>query len=364
MKSNSNSPNVRRLTSLTGLRFVAAFGVFGFHFAPYLRGTAHSVIGAIFDQGSSGVGFFFILSGVVLTWSRRTADTPWTFYRRRFARIYPNYLTAWILTIGVIAYEGGVFYLHAGLLSLFLVQDWLPRTAIIEGWNGVSWTLSCEMFFYLLFPFLVRRIENMDRPLVLAPFLCLPSLVLGAIGTIWYSHTTPQILLWLLDFFPPVRLCEFVLGIIIAVALQRDSLPRLPLFMAGMLILAVYALVSWGPAHWLAKGVLIAPIALLIVASAQRDIENRPTVWTWGPLVLLGEWSYAFYLLHQLVLRVWAKAFHAHLRVSSLSAGGFWFVCLLLTSILAAAILFNVVERPLERRIRGAAPRVELDPSN
>src|ERR687894_524914 len=60
-----------RLPSLTGLRFVAAFLVFGFHLhvAHLLdEGVAGTVMELVFGQGAVGVSFFFILSGFVLTW--------------------------------------------------------------------------------------------------------------------------------------------------------------------------------------------------------------------------------------------------------------------------------------------------------
>ena len=353
----------RRLPSLTGLRFAAAFGVFGFHYAPYLAGTAHSVLGAVFVHADSGVSFFFILSGAVLTWSHRPTDTPRPFYRRRFARIYPDYLAAWILTIGVIAYEGRGFVLRAGALGLVLLQSWYPKLYIAQGWNGVSWTLSCEAFFYLCFPLLLRKVEALRRPAILVPFLCLPTLVLGLVGLVGYRHTDPQTLLWLADVFPPVRMGEFVIGIVLAVELRRGGLPRVRLWQAGVLLLGVYALVCWSALYWMAEPLLIPFLALVILAAGQGDLARRPSLWSRRPLVALGERSYAFYLLHQLVIRVWAKAYARHLRLATLGPAAVWFVLLALASVGGAAALFGAVEVPSERRLRGSPPRLELSGS-
>ena len=362
-RADAEPPVGSRLPSLTGLRFVAAFGVFGFHVAPYLVGTAHEVVGEPFGQGSCGVSFFFILSGVVLTWSRRPTDTPWRFYRRRFARIYPDYLAAWLLTIAVIGYEGATYYLHAGALSLVLLEAWVPKTNLVEGWNGVSWTLSCEVFFYLVFPYIVGRIEKLRRPLRLVPVLCLPTLTVGIVATVAYPHADPQVLVWLLNFCPLIRICEFVIGISLAVALRRRSVPPVPLWAAGASFVAIYAVVSWSPLHWLVEPALIPAFVLFLVAAAQRDLRGRPTVWQWRPLVRLGERSYAFYLVHQLVIRVWAKAEHRHLKIASALTAVWWLVALLALSILAASILFRVVEVPFERRLRGSPRRrIELEP--
>ncbi len=44
--------------------------------------------------GTSGVTFFFVLSGFVLTWSAQPGTKVFIFYRRRFARIWPAHIVA------------------------------------------------------------------------------------------------------------------------------------------------------------------------------------------------------------------------------------------------------------------------------
>src|SRR5688500_12797828 len=77
-----------RLPSLTGARFIAAGLVFVFHatFAwPFASSGAQETSGLLFSQGGyTGVTFFFILSGFVLTWAVRPGDTTPRFWRRRF----------------------------------------------------------------------------------------------------------------------------------------------------------------------------------------------------------------------------------------------------------------------------------------
>ncbi len=190
------------------------------------------------NQGAGGVTFFFILSGVALTWSRHPHDTKPKFYRRRVARIFPDYLVAWLLTIPVVIHEGSHFDRHAIVLSFFLPQSSWPSTFVIQAWNGVAWTLSCEAFFYLLFPFIVGRFASLRRPLALVPFLCLPTRVLGVIGTARYQHgPPPQTVVWLQTYFPPVRLGEFLVGIALGIELQRAPSPRIRLWASGLILL-------------------------------------------------------------------------------------------------------------------------------
>jgi peptidoglycan/LPS O-acetylase OafA/YrhL len=354
------STTATRLPFLTGLRFVAAVGVFGIHFAPYTVGPLSTVLNDVFGRARCGVCFFFILSGVVLTWSYQPGDSWRKFYQRRAARIYPDFLVTWVLAIGVIAYEGVGFYLHPGVLSLFLVQSWVPKLAIAQGWNGVTWTLSCEVFFYLAFPFLVPRVARLKRPITLLPLLCLPTLLIGLVGLVHDPHSSPPTLVWLQQIFPPVRLCEFIVGIAVGLELKRGTLPKIRLDLAAFAFVAFYLLSAWGPMQWLISSLFIPFITLGVIAGAQRNLAGDPTIWGSRRLVMLGDRAYAFYLLHQLIIRVWARADASQVRVSGIN-GVFWLVVLLAVAVALASLLFRCVEVPFEKRLRGSSSRrVEL----
>src|SRR5688500_18035384 len=75
-----------RLDSLTGLRWFAALAVFLAHVSTLLPLPEPC---DVFGLGSSGITFFFVLSGFVLTWTFTAGDRPGAFYGRRFARIWP-----------------------------------------------------------------------------------------------------------------------------------------------------------------------------------------------------------------------------------------------------------------------------------
>ena len=103
-----------RLPTLTGMRFIAAAMVFLFHAnleGLFASPEAGGTFNAIASQGGwTGVGFFFILSGFVLTWAARPGDSTPRFWRRRFFKIYPNHLVTFIaalLLLTVVAQEIG-----------------------------------------------------------------------------------------------------------------------------------------------------------------------------------------------------------------------------------------------------------------
>ncbi len=145
---------VRDLPRLTSLRAFAAFAVAGYHLS---QGAIYHF--GWFSQGYAGVAFFFVLSGFVLTWSAGPDDTVQRFYRRRLARLYPSYLTAAVLAI-VLGEATGARVLVPNLL---MVQAWSTESAVIFGVNGVSWSLSCELFFYACFPLLLLLLRRTCR---------------------------------------------------------------------------------------------------------------------------------------------------------------------------------------------------------
>ena len=111
--------------------------------------------------GPVGVGFFFVLSGFVLAWAWQPKTTRRQFYQRRFARIYPMHLlTTMVATI--VSVGAGDPHWASVWVTVLLIQCWFTDT-FRAGGNGPSWSLSCEMFFYVCFPFLVFKISRATR---------------------------------------------------------------------------------------------------------------------------------------------------------------------------------------------------------
>jgi peptidoglycan/LPS O-acetylase OafA/YrhL len=354
-----------RLPSLTGLRFLAAFLVFCFHVSiAGLFGASgpehafHRAVGA----GAVGVSFFFILSGFVLTWSARTGDTRVRFWRRRGVKIYPNYVFAWLAALVGLAVTGHPAGVRTALANLFLVQSWWPGRGVYFGVNSVSWSLSCEAFFYLLFPWLLPLLARI-RPAQLwrAAAVCAAgtiaapavALLLPADGRYWFVYV-----------FPPVRLLEFVLGILMALIVKEGRWPRVPVWPAGLLLVVAYTVTPYFPGDAEPVAVTLIPFALLIPAVACADLAGRRSVWAARPVVWLGEVSFAFYLIHQSVivdlLRAWGVQ-----GVGPARAVGVALAALGL-SVAVAAAMHRFIEVPLMRRFgsaRSAAPNPAPVPS-
>lgn len=351
-----------RVDALTGLRWWAAFLVFGYHmqvFAP-VPGVTSAVLG----QGYLGVTFFFVLSGFVLTWSASDRVSRSTFYWRRFARIYPSHFVALLLAIPVFytfTPESAPLWVKPMsfpilALSFVLLQGWSLNPAILFSGNPAAWTLTCEAFFYAIHPFVSK---------VLMP-LAKRGALLFAAGTIFvaFGYRAVVILFPGSQFgtLPPpiVHVSEFILGMCVAWAFRCGWNPRVPVLIGlasmGATLVGIVGLPALFPGSLVARvmtgfgtEIFTVACALAIVAIAQRAIDGRRSAFAWPVQVRLGEWSYAFYLVHATVMYAALTLFGPQAR-SWANLG--WYAVLLAIAIALAAALHHWVEKPFERRMR------------
>jgi peptidoglycan/LPS O-acetylase OafA/YrhL len=352
-----------RLESLTGLRWWAAFAVFVHHFMNF---AALPRITEISVFGTTGVTFFFILSGFVLTWSHTDHDTAPRFYWRRFARIWPLHLVATLIAIPVFYGTADSFQkpfdLTAIVLSLLLVHAWSYSTPIFFGGNPASWSLSDEAFFYAGFPFVVRRLLGRKAlQLALVAFACI-ALTWGLYALFRYVDSS-IVVRTIFTHSPLYRCLEFVLGVCVAAAIRGGWRTRVPVNVAILLLAAaVLGLAVWARhPEWtdFARPIGVANqvtgpfYALLIAAVASHDIRAGGSWLSRRPLVALGKWSYAFYLVHATVVYAFRLAFGQQPRGWD-NLG--WMVVVLAVSIALSAALYLLVEHPVERRLRALLP--------
>lgn len=351
-----------RLDSLTALRFGAALLVFVLHvyvYVWYAGGDMEQVpFGAVALRSAlAGVSFFFLLSGFVLTWSAREEDTPRTFIRRRLAKIYPNHLVTWVVALALLLWAGEQVGALRALSTLLLVEAWIPHPEVGLGVNPVSWTLACELFFYLCFPYLHRLIARI-RPERLWYWAagCLGAIAVVPLVIMAVTPAEPKggpfqttlLQTWLTYNFPPVRLLEFVLGILLArIVITGRWYPKrlglaliaVPLgFLASMQVVFPY----------LVTAILAVPLAMMVLASAHSDITGSPGLrrrsWIW-----LGDISFAFYMTHVLVILYLHRLLDPEGDAGPAADAGFTALYLVI-SVLVSWLLYGVVERPAMRR--------------
>jgi peptidoglycan/LPS O-acetylase OafA/YrhL len=359
---------VQKINSLSSLRFIAASMIVVHHSRGMLWLTPDTFKNIPLDHA---VSFFFVLSGFVLTHvylSRSFSAVP--FYMARFARIWPLHVFAFLTLLIVCPYLiKAPSAVPLAALNLSLVHSWIPIGQAFFSYNWLSWAVSVEVFFYLVFPLLIKDFER-TWIYKLCGSLLLVTLLMAVCHYVAlppYSQDTMNKIssTGVLYINPLSRLFEFVLGMSTALLwktyshritlspsagslLEISALcgVMLSLYYSLPLLAAVYGFIGPVVCEYLSHTLSALPIAALIfVIALQKGALS--SLLKFRPLVLLGNASFAIFLFHQIILRFYlAHAEYFHPLPIPLLYVFFW-VFLILFSLTVT----YVVERPAQRFI-------------
>ncbi|SAL67154.1 acetylase [Caballeronia udeis] len=363
--STTTSKSGGVLPALTSIRFFAALTVVLSHFTELGLLNLPKWFFNFVDGGRPAVSLFFVLSGFILTYTyRKTIGTegPARFYVARFARIYPVVLLSLVLSGLVTAYllSGGdaslmlewyalknSIYISLAvslICQLLLLNAWFPFAAINQPWNGPSWSISCEAFFYALFPLLLRRLEAIRVKTLFV--VCAGLWILQGLWIVFLQHALPASRHgFLVAEFPITHLFEFIIGMCTAIKFDElrargTSLHSRGVALISVALVAILVLAYWrpvSPAYYLESPFFAALILGLVLL-------ERPVVGLLNQrwLVRLGEASYSLYLIHVPLAHL---AFIAGFRQSNGWIAMVFSICL-------SAVIFQYFEEPMRRRIR------------
>jgi len=318
---------VKTLPQLDALRGIAILAVFTQHlgdrFLPLVRSAIETHLPApivpwlltILHHAWWGVDLFFVLSGfsLSLSWLRSGVSSTRTFFLRRAARILPGYYVA--LAVTLIFHRAIVLqskFVPAFLMHLVVLQGYFPIGGIV--FIGATWSLTTELSYYLLFPWLERWVASPKRhymgmafALVLLTWFvrailhdaCLES---GAFAGMLEATQRR----WIVS-----RLDQFLLGAFAARAfVTLEHSPRAARFAPVLLFLSVPALVvafKLEGAYYGEKGgsfpyAFLSLVTTSIVLSACLCRGRWVSVIAPKPLAFVGIVSYGVFLYHQLAL--------------------------------------------------------------
>jgi peptidoglycan/LPS O-acetylase OafA/YrhL len=365
MVSSTRNTNDSTILPLTSIRFFAAFYVVLHHSVTWSHHVDTSTwIGRFLKAGYTGVDFFFLLSGYILSHVYLSAGrsfTPGSFWISRFARAYPLLVVSMLLDLprmlaDVLSVHGpasSAARLIFALLSGFsLLQAW---DAHFRWLNPVSWSLSAEAFFYLLFPFVSFWIWSRKGAKSVFLFLGLWACaqLVPAIASWRYPNMADGSFMQSTILYVPIlRMFEFLAGIALC-AVDRSFVQNRTLeqrrvlsyfFLAGGSIsfAAVIGVSSHITLISMSNGLLIPSYGMVILAlvHARGWISHLLSM---RPLVVLGESSYAIYLLH---LPLWGYMTRVH-AIDTLPR---WllFIAILIPMSIAS---FFFIERPSRKAI-------------
>ncbi|OBI83845.1 acyltransferase [Mycobacterium sp. E740] len=318
-----------RVSSLTGIRAVAALLVMATHAAYTVGMYPKGYVGLVYSRMEIGVPIFFVLSGFLLfaPWVKSSAAGSAPPSVRRYAwhrvrRIMPAYVVTVLVAYLVYHFRtAGPNPGHTweGLFrNLTLTQIYTDNYLYSFLHQGLTqmWSLAVEVAFYVVLPLLawlllVALCRRRWRPVLLLAGL----LGLALLTPAWLIlvHTT--------DFLPdgarlwlPSYLAWFIGGMILAalqpLGVRAYALACIPLAVACYFIVStpIAGEPTTSPSELreaLAKAFFYAVIATLAVAPLAlgdrglyaRLLSTRPMVW-------LGEISYEIFLIHLVTMEL------------------------------------------------------------
>jgi len=382
-----------RVPELDGLRAIAVLITLAYHLR--LPGdTGLAVVDAwnsFVNLGWSGVDLFFVLSGFLITGillrTREGSGYFRNFYARRFLRIFPLYYAMIaILFFGVrlVPYFGQFnWFWKEGSENWWYYPLFLANFSEGIGYTkhssfAVAWSLCVEEQFYLVWPLIVLRY----RPRTLCG-ICIGMIVCST-GLRWFLlgpfGGNRQLVPWL----APCRMDGLAVGALVAVAVQSRllsdrALHRLGRLGAALLVPACvwmlwrqavqppddrsagqdYAVLCWGYLF-----VALGFGAMLALALFRREDGRYSRLLRSAPLVSIGKYSYAIYLVHYPVYVALAKCARAEgLPVSGLAASCALIAATLAITWILALLSWRLLEKPcldLKRHFEYGADRAAV----
>ena len=328
---------------MTGLRFPLALWIVLYHLTGPGQPTEAAAralpepLFAIVRGGYLAVTTFFVLSGFVV--AHTYAGTRWSGAKLarygfgRFARIYPVYLVSMAAIAPFILAESVAGKARLVAVHALLLQGWFGHLPV--SWNTPAWALSCEVFFYLVFPLAAPLLRDVTwrKTAITAAAACSLTRLLWAAGV---PDTVK----------PLIHLSDFLMGI--AAWCAWDLLLR-----AGRRISGAWLYVPGGVAglaliarpnvlpHLIDVNTGLRPLNALLMIGLALGGGAAAGVLSTRAVVYLGKCSYAMYILHIPLLWWWLRWSHDFAAAAYIAA-----------VLAVSAAVYSFIEEPANRGLR------------
>jgi peptidoglycan/LPS O-acetylase OafA/YrhL len=314
---SSDRPLPSIFKSIDGLRGFACLIVLChhcyFHGGSYLYPTIQVSnwklsLSSLFYYGYSGVELFFVLSGFCLTYSIIKSPNKVVDWRQYFInrvrRIYPAFIATMVILFGL------SFIIHSQKLDVFINEKFLEMPTfkhlllslsfVSLSFNTSFWTLCVEWRWYLIVPLMIFIYKRFN---ILGTFI-----FSMAISLIYATFIQPSSSVLLKFILSPLALYLplFVLGILAAhllvtkpSSLVQDYIIRYSKWGVLASFIPLFIVVPPEPnlEFSYARIVPFGVFYFFLLVAALYD-SNFQKMFSWKPLVFVGEFSYSLYLIH------------------------------------------------------------------
>jgi peptidoglycan/LPS O-acetylase OafA/YrhL len=335
-----------RTEQLTFTRFLAATLVVVYHYGQQIPPFNLPALQPIVQKFNTSVSYFFVLSGFIMSYVYYSPATKlsWSRYLTlRLARVYPLYLLALLLYL--------CFTIHpfdpvSVAYSAVMLQSWTEHHSLAINYPG--WSISVEIFFYVMFPVLLSAYRKISLKTLIAIGVAL--YVFGMVCLYLIIHQVPEVAgTNLFIYSPPMHLLQFILGNIAGIyvlSVEKTTKGRnldVPVIALAFALSLILLYVDALPIYHGGLALIFVPLFFYLTANTGviTKLFARPEC------VFLGEISYGMYILQ-------APLYYAFLRLNTFLKWGetFFFYSYLIGLILISALLYRVFEVPVRRMIR------------
>lgn len=331
---------MRYRPEIDGMRAIAVLSVLIFHVFP-----------EVLPGGFVGVDIFFVISGylitgIILKSSDEGRFSLLEFWKRRVKRLAPAMLlvTSVTLVVGYFMLLPEEFYfLGRQLCSLYLLMAnyffynesgyWEPQAEDMALLH--TWSLGVEEQFYIVYVLVMSLLLRFVAKKFIYRFL-----ILLAVSSYVLCFETSMTNVDAAFYLLPYRIWEMLAGSIVAFSLVRNSSgSRVACMLGASLVLLSVVLIR--PEQIFPGWVAILPVAgtCLLLSSepfgwVKRLLENSLVVY-------FGKISYSLYLWH------WIIIFYFGTYIFPQSFPVVQGLCVILCSIVLAALTYRFVENPI-----------------
>lgn len=350
------SMGAKRVPMLDVVRAIAAFLVVIDHFR-LTRGLT----------GTVGVTIFFALSGYLITGlllaeNRRTGTVSLPgFYRRRSLRIFPAFYVFWCVYIGIMLWNQQHIAWPQAISSLFYYSNYYWGITGVAPLMVITWSLSIEQQFYLIWPALFLLWRKSPRQLLWGTTGLIVISFVSRLVENYVLHLNLNYLMYAFE----ARADSLMIGCLLAIAVATGHARRfvntvaassvlLPVTLTLLIFSGVetlnntYNVVFRSTVEAGLGAILIVQLLALSPRSLWNALNNRGTRY-------FGQISYSVYLYHGLCRRFVESVLEVHETYSVAVLG-------LLCSVIVSSASFYLVEKTFirfGRSRRTAASQVE-----
>lgn len=344
-----------RLEQLTFTRFIAVIAIVVYHFGTDVFPFNHVLVASIFRSSYAGVSYFYILSGfvMIIAYNKRAGQgiNRLQYYKNRFARVYPVYLLALLLIIVFYIIDKRIFTGTEIGLSVFALQAWIPPYPL--SLNTPAWSLSVEILFYILFPFLFDKVYHTIPLKKITVFVFIFWMITQVLfNTLLFSSyykDYPSTIHDLLFYFPIMHLSSFLAGNVAGLYFVKRVNPMQSKNGLLILMLIVTLIITYNlkiPVNFQDGALAVIFVPFIYCLSLNQGLTAR--ICKLRLFIFLGEISYGIYILQKPVFK-FGREYIGEIGITN---AGTQFYCITLLLILLSAVSYLYIETPLKKKIK------------